>query len=358
MTDVASITTVEPLDLLNRYGALQRSEPNLRVRDAAGRLGVSEAELVAARCGRGVVRLDGRWGALLEALPGLGPVMTLTRNEYAVHEKVGRYEPVSVSGDGALVTGPDIDLRIRHSRWRFGYAVTDKTERGVRQSLQFFDAAGTAVHKIYLREDSDVDAYARLIAAHVAEDQSAGERVDARAPRARPRTDEVDVEALRRRWRALEDVHQFSPMLRDLKVSRVRACELVGPEFAERVEPDSFRIALERAAAESLPIMVFVPSPGVVQIHTGPVKNLKRVGEWFNVLDPGFNLHLRDGGIAAAWILRKPTTEGVVTSLEIFDADGGQIAWMFGQRDRGAPERPEWRRLVDGLERTESAAAE
>src|SRR5690606_42056428 len=83
MTDVASITTVEPLDLLNRYGALQRSEPNLRVRDAAGRLGVSEAELVAARCGQGVVRLDGRWGALLEALPGFGPVLTLIRIEFS-----------------------------------------------------------------------------------------------------------------------------------------------------------------------------------------------------------------------------------------------------------------------------------
>lgn len=82
------------------------------------------------------------------------------------------------------------------------------------------------------------------------------------------------------------------------------------------------------------------------------MKNLKRVGAWFNVLDPGFNLHLRDEGIAEAWVVRKPTREGLISSLEIFGANGEQIAWMFGQRDPGTPERDEWRKVLSGLERT------
>lgn len=357
MQNLALTNKVEPKDLLNRYLAMKQSEPNLWPRDAAKRLGVSEAELVAARCGQGVDRLDGRWGSLLEALPKLGRVKVITRNEYAVHEKIGHYAPITVSGHNASVSNPDMDLRIGLSRWRFGYAVRDKNKKGERKSLQFFDATGTAVHKIYLLEDSDFNAYNQLVTTHLAEDQLPRERVEAWIPQKQPRTDNVDVELLRRRWRALKDVHQFEPMLRELKVSRTQACELIGSEFAERITPHSFRLALERAAEEGLPIMVFVPSPGVVQIHMGPVKNLKRVGEWFNVLDPNFNLHLREEGIAEAWILRKPTNEGIITSLEIYDADGGQIAWMFGYRDRGEPERLEWRRLVEGLERINSNIA-
>jgi putative hemin transport protein len=87
----------------------------------------------------------------------------------------------------------------------------------------------------------------------------------------------------------------------------------------------------------------------VVQIHTGPVATLKEVGPWFNVLDPGFNLHLRDGDIAEAWVVRTPTRDGIVTSLEIYDAAGEQIAWMFGARVDGEAERQDWRALVESL---------
>ena len=54
-------------------------------------------------------------------------------------------------------------------------------------------------------------------------------------------------------------------------------------------------------------------------------------------------------GIHAAWIIRKPTRDGIVTSLEIYDADGAQIAWMFGKRKPGELEREDWRRLVASL---------
>lgn len=354
----SDVRPAAPADLLARYDALRAAEGPLRPRDAAERLGASEAELVAARCGQGVTRLDRRWGSLIEAMPRLGRVMTLTRNDIAVHEKTGRFEAVSLAEDRGLVVGPDIDLRLAFGRWRFAYAVTDDTDRGPRRSLQVFDATGTAVLKVYLREDSDVAAFDAVVAAHRAADQAPGEQV---APPAAPEAErpdaEVDVDRLRRGWDALQDVHAFIHLLRDAGVSRAQACRLAGPERAERVAPAAFVEALERVAAEEQSIMLFVPSPGVVQIHTGPVTRLKRLGPWFNVLDPGFNLHLRDAGIADAWIVRKPTRDGLISSLEVFDAQGRQVAWMFGQRERHSPERAAWRRVLDGLPRLAEGAA-
>jgi putative hemin transport protein len=332
--------------------ALRAERPGIRARDAAAALGTSEAELVAAGCGDTAQRLAGPWPALIGALPALGPVMALTRNEYAVHEKTGRYDNISFSGTRGLVLDPDIDLRLFLDHWHHGFAVTEETRSGVRQSLQFFDADGTAVHKVYLVAGSDARAYADLVGRHRSGDQSAQLSVRRKSPTGRG-AGLADPETLRRRWDALQDTHDFYPMLRELEVDRIDAFKLVEGRYTERAVTGSFRAALELAAAEEVPVMVFVGSPGVIQIHTGPVVTLKEVGLWFNVLDPGFNLHLRQDGIAAAWIVRKPTRDGIVTSLEIFDAEANQIAWLFGQRKPGQPERSDWRALVERLPRVE-----
>ena len=85
--------------------------------------------------------------------------MALTRNESAVHEKIGVYRNVSVGKHNATVLGDDIDLRIFPGVWKHGFAVEKGDGNDVRRSLQFFDEAGDAVHKIHLRPASE---YRRL----------------------------------------------------------------------------------------------------------------------------------------------------------------------------------------------------
>lgn len=338
-------------DLRARWLALKESEPGVRPRDAAEKLGVTEAELVAARCGHGVRRLAGPWNDLIRRLPAIGTVMTLTRNESAVHEKTGRFDKISFFGNTGLVLNRDIDLRIFFDCWRSGFAVVEETRSGTRQSLQFFGGDGVAVHKVYIREESDARAFEDLVLEYMHPDQSPGELVLRWTRSADDRPDrEIDRAALRKRWLALKDVHDFHNMLRAVGAGRVQAFRLVGEDFAYRVATDSFQTALAKAAASGLPIMVFVGNPGTIQIHTGEVHRLKETGPWYNVLDPGFNLHLRTDRVADAWVVRKPTADGIVTSLEIFDADGQQIAWMFGERGPGEAERDDWRGLVDTLE--------
>ena len=50
--------------------------------------------------------------------------------------------------------------------------------------------------------------------------------------------------------------------------------------------------------------------------------------------------------IDSAWIVRKPTKDRIVTSLEVFDADGTLMAMLFGARKPGRPEQGGWRALV------------
>ncbi len=98
--------------------------------------------------------------------------------------------------------------------------------------------------------------------------------------------------------------------------------------------------------------MVFIGNRGCLQIHTGLVHNIRMFGaEWLNVLDDEFNMHLRETAIASVWIVRKPTLDGVVTSLELFDEGRNTLALFFGKRKPGTPEDEAWRAMIAELER-------
>jgi len=343
-------------DLAARWSRLRGEKPALRIRDAAATLGVSEAELVALGIGqKGVgqtaTALAADWRALLADMPSVGRVMCLTRNEHCVHERHGRFEGVQVSGPHGLVLGPDIDLRLFLGNWRHGFAVREPFKQGERASLQFFDASGEAVHKIYATDETDRRAFDVLIARYRAEPPATLE-IAPRAPDVADRPDaEIEVEGLRVAWRAMQDTHEFFGMLAKFKVGRMQALRLAGEEFARKLPPRALRSALEAAGADGTPIMIFVGSKGCIQIHSGPIKRLVEAHGWFNVLDPAFNLHLREAGVARLFSVRKPTEDGIVTSIEAFDSSNRNILLMFGARKPGKPELEEWRALVARIEK-------
>jgi len=343
--------------LLDRLAALRAENPKLRARDAAEALGVSEAELVAAGGVGQVRRLGGDWGDLIKALPAVGRIMCLTRNEHCVHERHGAFQDVSVNGLTGLVLGPDIDLRIFFSHWKYGFAVADQGPQGDRLSLQIFDAHGVAVHKIYSTPATDMAAFEALIARfHDVGPFGPLELNPVPAPAAARPDGAIDRDGFIAAWADMKDTHEFFPLLRKFGVQRLQAMRMAEGRFTTEVAADAVERAFAAAAAQDLPIMVFVGSRGVIQIHTGTVRTLKTMGPWFNVLDPDFNLHLRADRVATAWVTRKPTEDGVVTALELFDERGETIALVFGERKPGKPELAAWRDLAESLVRTDRAA--
>lgn len=330
-----------------------------RHRDIAAQLDLSEGELIAAHCGEfaagesplQVRRLREEWSLLIESLEPLGELMALTRNESCVHEKVGVYAHASTQHGVGLVLGGAIDLRVFYAQWAHGFAVTERLADGaIQRSLQFFDPAGQAVHKIFLRPGTDVAAFESLVELFLAEDQQAGIALGQAWSDAAEKPDaEIDVAAFREAWASLRDTHEFFGMLKRFGISRTQALRLADAGFVQPLAAASAQELLSRAAQEAVPLMCFVGNPGMIQIHSGPVKRVAVMGPWLNVLDPGFNLHLREDHIASAWLVRKPTSDGLVCSLELFDARQQLIAQFFGERKPGQAERCDWRELLESL---------
>ncbi|GAB2764797.1 hemin-degrading factor [Rhabdobacter roseus] len=334
----------ERSSLKEAWNEFRLQNPKVRIRDAAKQLNSTEAELLATGIGESVVRLEGDFRDVIQDVAQLGHVMALTRNDHVVHERKGTYEKISFRNQVGLVLGEDIDLRLFMTHWHFGFAVNENE----RQSLQFFDQNGEAVHKIYLTEQSDRAAYQALVAKYEAADQEAAVVTQPlqETEEAYTAKDEAELAAFQQEWLGLQDTHDFFGLIRKYGLPRQEALRHAPEGYAYRFDPASIRQVFQDAADTSLPIMVFVGSRGCIQIHTGPVKKLVVTGPWFNVLDPEFNLHLREDAIHEAWVVIKPTVDGVVTALELFDAQGEIIVQVFGKRKPGSPELEAWRSIV------------
>jgi len=326
-----------------QWDAFKEQNPKVRIRDAAKQLGVSEADLLNTGIGVSVVRLNNQFPELLKEVNILGKVTALTRNDYCVHERKGIYKKATFNGHIGLVVTPDIDLRLFMSQWAFGFAVNEAE----RHSLQFFDKSGEAVHKIYLIEDSDKQAYHDLVTKYTAEDQQEELTIlPTSAPTVELPDNEININEFQEGWKALQDTHDFHPLLKKHQLSRTQALRLAPEDYALRLEVSTLKTILENAAARAQEIMVFTGSAGCIQIHTGPIVKLVETGPWFNVLDPDFNMHLRLDGINTVWLVKKPTNDGWVHSIEVFDKDGNTIVQFFGKRKPGIPESEGWRTLL------------
>ncbi|WP_209389641.1 hemin-degrading factor [Chryseobacterium sp. RR2-3-20] len=334
-------------ELKEKWEALKAENPHVRIRNAADQLGVSEAELLLTNVGEGVTVLKSEFANILTEVEKLGKVMALTRNDECVHERKGIYQNGDFSSPHAqLFVGEDIDLRIFLNHWKFAVAVVE----GDKKSIQFFGKDGLALHKIYLTKDSNEEAFQALVEQFSAEDQNIKPEFESVAPKAPEKADsEIDKEGFQNAWTNLKDTHDFFMMTRKFGVSRTQALRLAPEGFAIKIEPSKVVNLLEDASEKQFPIMVFVGNRGIIQIHTGNVKKTLWHQQWFNVMDPDFNLHLDVTKIAEAWIVKKPTEDGEVTAVEVFNKDGEFIVQLFGKRKPGVPELQEWKDLVAGL---------
>ena len=140
--------------------------------------------------------------------------MALTRNESAVHEKIGVYERSSPATTTPWCSARTSTCASSRRSGRMALPSKSATASEIRRSLQFFDAAGEAVHKVHLRPASNVYAYQALVAALDFGRPGARRRRyqgPARTMTAETGDARASLDELRDRWSRL---HRRAPVLR------------------------------------------------------------------------------------------------------------------------------------------------
>jgi putative hemin transport protein len=309
-----------PADLQFAWKALLDAEPRLRIREAAARLRVSEMDLVALNRDGTTTPLRNDWIGLLSSLAPLGELMALTRNDHAVHELHGHYRDPELTDSPREVVFNELGLRLLVDAWRHGFAVTEKAGGSARHSLQFFDSAGTAVHKIYVTERSHLGAYEDLVERHAAA--------------------EPFLLTGATRGKGLGGLSARPP-------AHAEPLLTGGRLTARPVERSSVEHIMRLTAEIGMPLLVVVPSPAAVQTYAGLIHNIKRTGPWINILDARFSLHLRDAEVASVWVVRETSTTGVSLSLALYDTNGGLIARFLSVAGSEADDT--WQDLLGAL---------
>lgn len=340
----------QAMSLKEQYADYRALNPDKGIRDAIEAIGVSEVELLMTRLGDNVIRLRPEMNAILESLQELGTVMGSTQNNDGSIDVQGKYGKFSLAPNAGLFLGA-MDLRITLQYWETAFAVDDNG----RQSLQFFDRAGKLLHKVALMESSSVTAFTKLVRKFKSDNHIPAQLVRENSEAIQELPDrEIDIESFRSSWEKLTDTHEFSGLLRNYGVTRTQALRLAPENRAEEIAFDLFQDTMVHCLQQKIPLMIFVGNQGCMHICTGEAKNLINTGNSYQIMNPEFNLNLTTKSIASIWKVVKPSADGDIHSVELFDVQGDLIVQFFGKRKPGIPELSAWRELHLSMSRSTS----
>ena len=350
------MTSSQQIAILEAFDAARAAQPRLPAIEIAERLAISEGDLQAARLGHGVWTLPLSPNELAAQFTSLGHVKALSRSRLAVLEQQGHYPQLAGGTHTGLLLAPGgLDLRLLYSHWHWACLIQDpmpQEEGGEvwRWSIQVFDHHGRAIHKCFALENPLPSAW-RALASLGTHDTPAFTQLAPRLQRELP-----NVPSLAEEWGAMRDVHQFFTLLKRHHLERIEANQLMEGRYTRSLPVNALETLLHHASQRELPLMLFVASPGCVQIRTGLLSAPQRARGWLNLFGDQFTLHLDDAAIDQVWQVSKPNRDGGVTSVEAFDKEGTLALQIYAERQEGKAERREWRQLLDELGSHEEVA--
>lgn len=157
-------------------------------------------------------------------------------------------------------------------------------------------------------------------------------------------------------WRGMTDPHHFYPMLQQLGISKLDAFRRVPTDLAAQVSPHSVALTLNEIHKRKDELMVFIGNDSIVQVYTGPVLKIAEVKGSDKIFIHGMTkegepavINISKKDIGQAWVVNKMSSEGFITSLEIFDHDENHIAQFYGVRKEGQKQNEDWNKMMRDL---------
>ncbi|MGP3590305.1 ChuX/HutX family heme-like substrate-binding protein [Vagococcus sp. WN89Y] len=159
-------------------------------------------------------------------------------------------------------------------------------------------------------------------------------------------------------WRNMTDVHHFYPMLKQFNISKLDAFRSVPEDLAVQVTTQSVMTVLKTIEKEHSLFMAFVGNDAVIQVYTGPIRKLVHLKAAEKLVVHGVSregesavIKIALNEIDQAWVVNKNSTQGFITSLEIFDKDSNHIVQFYGKRAEGEKQDKQWAALMHSLPR-------
>ena len=139
-------------ELKKAFFRFHEDHPGMPLRDAAHRLDTTEAQLLTCFYGDGVTRLKNDWDRIFSFIPELGQIHIEVRTECGIFES--DTHDLTFDAKTKCFHTDNLKLLIHPPNFTHVFLVNeayaDDTEE---QSLQFFNQHGSALCKVFLRQD-------------------------------------------------------------------------------------------------------------------------------------------------------------------------------------------------------------
>jgi putative hemin transport protein len=307
------------LNLLAEWEKLKTQKPGIRIKEAADILHVAEAELLVTRCGENVKRLNHNPIAILNAISKVDEVMALTRNASVVIETSGKYPTFLLEDHWLIGNNDDFHIIFDTNIITHIFAVTDEFAGQTRNSIQFFDAAGRAIHKIYFDISAPQETYASITHAFLSPNQEKEINCFNYSKTTRV---EISKQTALQKWESLKNYHRFDNLEFYLGNALLDIVTHLDEERARKIPAEMLTQFLLGVGNKNISISYIVKNIGCTQLFRGPIRNVFAKDDWFNVKDPEFNLHILKTHLDAGYLVHVPLINNYRLALLFFNKQG------------------------------------
>ncbi len=294
-------------ELKFKWKKFQQDSPKVRIRDAAYQMKVSEAELLSTEVNEGVSFLFiPNLEIFIKEILNVDKIMLLIRSDYVVHEKTIKTKDVALVGSQILDFHNKDSIILDYDISLFRYVFFQKKMHSNRElkSFQFFDKAGRAILKIYLK-GKDLGYFDEIASKY--------EKVYNYEMQSDLHLDNADFLDSTLEIKLPFDIHNSKSTCNNISYK-------------------SLRTILEAVSNIKVPIQIHALGLGTVQYHIDSVRNIVDYGSWINVIDQKFNLHVLENGLSKASLIQYKFSNCQKYCIDFFDKNNSHVLGVAAAR--------------------------
>tara|TARA_Y100000994_G_C15654843_1_gene426935 strand:+ start:262 stop:1212 length:951 start_codon:yes stop_codon:yes gene_type:complete len=292
-------------NLKSKWKTFQKDNPKVRIRDAAYQMKVSEAELLSTEINETVsFLLIEDMTAFIKDILKVDKIMLLIRSDYVVHEKTIKTKNIRLEDNQIIDLDKNGCKILDFNIDAFEYVFFQKKMHSNRElkSFQFFDKAGMAILKIYLK-GKDLGFF-----------------------------DEIELKYKKiYHYEMQSDLDINNSNLLDSKIKINLPYDTSNSKATCRnISVKSLRLILENASEMKIPIQIHALGLGTIQYHIDTVRNIVDYGPWINVIDQKFNLHVLGNGLTKASLVQYQFKDCQQYLINFFDKNNTHVLGVTG----------------------------
>lgn len=282
--------------LKSKWEKLQSEDNKIRIRDAAKKLGTSEASLLSTEINDGVLFLNiSDYDTFLSEVLSLDKFMLLIRSDSVVHEKTISSKDIQLR-DNKVFNNKSNESILEFNPTLFKYVFSQNKLHAKRslRSFQIFDIYGDAILKIYLKGKNEIE-FDNIVERYKSEyNYELQEPIN------------------------LKNLEPKSIV--DLKSSE-KECECYKYDIKENI----LRKVLIASSKEQIPIQIHAIGKGTIQYHKDPIKKIVDFGPWINIIDKTFNLHAMENHLKHVILKKHERNNDSFYHLDFFDMNNNYV---------------------------------